>query len=127
MFRSAPSRPETPDCEDFGTYVKGQTLVVFYSLSYLTVLPSLLPRSRHVVIGEYHGLDLGHSDGALSSVYGSMSFLNGCVTVAFRVFSQYLVHLCVSEAAPFFWPVPGGHGADTDLEKLGRSQTKESY
>jgi MFS family permease len=53
------------------------------------------------MITEYHRLGFGHSDSALSSLYSTMSILNGFVAVACGVIAQFLVQSSGSEMAPF--------------------------
>ena len=53
------------------------------------------------MVAEYRRLGFGHSDSALSSIYSSMSVMNGFVAVACGVLSQYLVYVFGSEIAPF--------------------------
>ena len=53
------------------------------------------------MVSEYQRLGFGHSDRALSSMYSSMSVMNGFVAVACGVLSQYLVYVFGSEIAPF--------------------------
>lgn len=53
------------------------------------------------MISEYHRLGFAHTDGALNSVFGKMSILNGFVAVTCGIICQYLVYFFESEKAPF--------------------------
>ncbi|KYK54434.1 hypothetical protein DCS_06392 [Drechmeria coniospora] len=53
------------------------------------------------MIAEYSRLGFGYSDSALSTIYGTMSILNGFIAVASGVIAQLLVKVSNNEVAPF--------------------------
>jgi MFS family permease len=103
----------------FGRKLACLSYCVLYSLSCLTVLSSnvsilyfgrvlggisttlLFTTFETWMIAEYRRLGFGSSDSALSSVYGMMSILNGCVAVACGIVAEGLVQLTGSQASPF--------------------------
>lgn len=103
----------------FGRKLACLAYCVLYSISCLTVLSGkvgllflgrvlggvsttlLFTAFETWMITEYHRLGFGHSDGALSPVYSTMSILNGFAAVTCGVVSHFLVLRSGSETAPF--------------------------
>ncbi|KFA77473.1 hypothetical protein S40288_08706 [Stachybotrys chartarum IBT 40288] len=105
--------------DTFGRKLSCQSYCVLYSLSCLTCMSDkvwLLFLGRALggvsttilftafetwMLAEYNKQEFGHSDSALSAIYGSMAILNGFIAIGSGLVAHMAVTLSDSETTPF--------------------------